>query len=302
MRINRLFEIVYLLMNRKNMTANELAEHFEVSKRTIFRDVETLNAAGIPVYAMQGKGGGISILSRFILNKAVLSEDEQQQILVALQGMSAAWHMETEGILSRLRSLFDIADDDWIEVDFSRWGNSADDRAKFNSLKNAVINRRAISFTYSNAYGETAERKAYPLKLAYKSMSWYLQAFCLTKNGYRTFKINRMRHIRTLEDSFDKNEYHVPAMDQAEYGTGEEHLDLKLRFEPQTIYRILDEFNEKQISISADGSISVEISFPNDYGLYSYLLSYGDAVEVIAPQTVRDEMARQVEIVKNKYL
>jgi predicted DNA-binding transcriptional regulator YafY len=146
MQISRLFEIVYILMDKKIVTANSLAEHFEVSKRTILRDIDTLATAGIPVYTMQGKGGGIAIQDRFILNKAVISQEEQQQILFALQGVAATRHIEAEGILSRLRSLFDKAGRDWIEVDFSRWGNCASDRAKFDTLKTAIINERMIAF------------------------------------------------------------------------------------------------------------------------------------------------------------
>ena len=120
MQINRLFEIVYLLMDKKSITANELAAHFEVSKRTILRDIDTLTMSGIPIYTMQGKGGGISIHDKFVLNKMVISESEQQQILFALQGMSATQLIETESVLSRLKSLFEKSDSDWIEVDFSR--------------------------------------------------------------------------------------------------------------------------------------------------------------------------------------
>jgi len=102
MQINRLFEIVYILMNKKQMTANELANHFEVSKRTILRDIDTLTTAGIPIYTTQGKGGGISIQDNFLLNKAFISEREQKQILCSLQSMSATGLIETNEILGRL--------------------------------------------------------------------------------------------------------------------------------------------------------------------------------------------------------
>ncbi len=181
MQINRLFEIVYILMDRKNITATELAEHFEVSKRTILRDIDALSMAGIPVYTTRGKGGGISIHESYVLNKTVISEDEQNQILFALQGISATGHIETESVLRRLRSLFDKQDKDWIEVDFSRWGNSADEKTKFEILKTALINEKAVLFAYSGSSGETSERMVYPLKLVFKSTAWYLQAFCLLK-------------------------------------------------------------------------------------------------------------------------
>ena len=300
MQINRLFEIVYLLMDKKSMTANELAAHFEVSKRTILRDIDALTAAGIPIYTVQGKGGGVFINDRFVLNKTVISESEQQQILFALQGMSATRHIETDGILSRLRSLFDKSDKDWIEVDFSRWGNGAADRTKFDSLKNAVINERAISFAYSSSYGETADRKAYPLKLVFKSKSWYLQAFCLHKNDYRTFKISRIRNVKMLAEPFDSSAFQPPEIEQAAYQSPC-LADVKLHFAPQAAYRIYDEFDEQHITKNDDSSLLVAIRLPLDYWLYDYIFSFGAAVEVLEPQIVRDEIRRQAEKIKNIY-
>ena len=301
MRINRLFEIVYLLMDKKSMTANELATHFEVSKRTILRDIDTLTTAGIPIYTTQGKGGGISILNRFVLNKTIISEGEQQQILFALQGMSATQHIETGSILSRLRSLFEKTDRDWIEVDFSRWGNnSAPDRAKFDSLKDAVINERAVSFAYSASSGETTDRKAYPLKLVFKSMSWYLQAFCLQKNDYRTFRISRMREVEMLAEPFDSKAFRPSEIEESEYQSYA-LIDVKLYFEPQVAYRVYDEFDERYVTKNDDGSFVVTASLPNDYWLYEYILSFGAWIEVVEPQSVRDEIARQAENIKNKY-
>ena len=124
MQINRLFEIVYLLMNKKHVTAQELAAHFEVSRRTILRDIDTLTTAGIPIYTTQGKGGGIFIQDNFVLNKAFISENEQKQILFSLQSMSATELVETDQVLGRLRSFFASPNKEWIEVDFSRWGHN----------------------------------------------------------------------------------------------------------------------------------------------------------------------------------
>jgi len=288
-------------MNKKSMTAGELAAHFEVSKRTILRDIDALTMAGIPIYTTQGKGGGISIQDRFMLNKTVVSEEEQRQILFALQGVSATAHIETEGILSRLRSLFEKADTDWIEVDFSRWGRIEEDRAKFNSLKNAIINERAISFTYSNTSGETTERKVYPLKLTFRAVSWYLQAFCLLKNEYRTFKISRMRNIKTQADGFDRGAFQVPEIEAFGFEPFDV-FDVKLRIEPEAAYRVYDEFDERCITKNQDGSFIIDTKVPDDGWFYEYVLSYGDSMEVLEPQSMRDEIFRQVEKIKSKYL
>jgi predicted DNA-binding transcriptional regulator YafY len=282
------------------MTTGELAAHFEVSSRTILRDIDVLTTAGIPIYTLQGKGGGIYIHDRYVLNKAVISENEQKQILFALQGMSATQHTETESILSKLRSLFKKADKDWIEVDFSRWGNSAADRDKFASLKNAIISEQTVSFNYSSSYCETADRKVCPLKLVFKSKSWYLQAFCLLKNDYRTFKINRMRNVKILADTFDGKMFHIPEIESSEYQSPS-LVDVKLHFVPQAAYRVYDEFDEQNIIKSEDGSLIVSMSMPNEFWLYSYILSFGESIEVLEPQSVRDEIARQAEKIKSKY-
>ncbi len=301
MQIGRLFEIVYLLMEKKTMTAKELAAHFEVSARTILRDVDTLAAAGMPVYTAQGKGGGISILDNFVLNKAVISEDEQNQILFALQGLSATRHIDTDNILGRLRGLFEKTDANWIEVDFSRWGNSTTDHAKFEMLKTALIQKRAIAFTYSSTYGETTDRKVYPLKLVFKSNSWYLQAFGLPQENYRTFKVSRMRNAKILDDQFNGLQFNPPALETSDFQPSD-LLDVTLQFSPPLAYRVYDEFREQDITQNRDGSFTIATKLPSDYWLYSYLLSFGTEVEVLAPQIVRDELVRQAENIKMKYV
>jgi len=300
MQISRLFEIVYLLIDKKGVTANELAAHFEVSKRTILRDIDTLSVAGIPIYTMQGKGGGIFIHDSYVLNKALISKDEQNQILFALQSMSATQHIETKNILARLQSLFAKQDNDWIEVDFSRWGNSHTDKVKFETLKKGIINEQAVSFDYFSSSSETAGRKVYPLKLIFKSKSWYLQAFCLLKNDYRTFKINRMRNIDILNDTFDSKAFKPPKLEESEFQMPC-FINVKLQFAPQATYRIYDEFDEVDIRKNEDGSYIVSMSMPDDCWLYDYILSFGAFVEVLEPQNVREEFVRQLEKTQNIY-
>jgi Predicted transcriptional regulator len=130
MQVNRLFEIVYILLEKKKVTANELAEHFEVSKRTILRDIDALTIAGIPIYTSKGKGGGISILDNFVLNKTTISDEEQSEILMSLQSLAATKYLDDSKILSKLETLFQKTDTNWIEVDFSRWNSIERDKRK----------------------------------------------------------------------------------------------------------------------------------------------------------------------------
>lgn len=301
MQINRLFEIVYILLDKKSVTANELAAHFEVSKRTVLRDIETLTIAGVPIYTTKGKGGGISILDNFILNKTAVTEEEQNQILIALQSLGAAKNMEVNNILSKLAALFQKTDTKWIEVDFSRWGNTQPDKEKFELLKNAVIEKLPVSFTYPSSYGEITERTIYPLKLIFKSKAWYVQAYCLSRQDYRTFKISRMLEIEVLTESFYKQQFKPPAIEEEE-SVPESLIHLELLFSCESAFRVYDEFDANNIHKNEDGSFTVMIDLPNDYWLYGFLLSFGTAVKVIEPQQVQDNLLNQIEEIIKSYL
>jgi predicted DNA-binding transcriptional regulator YafY len=287
-------------MNKKQMTAPELANHFEVSKRTILRDIDTLTMAGIPIYTTQGKGGGIFIQDRFMLNKTFITEDEQKQILFSLQSMSATELIETDKVLGKLRSLFDYPNKEWIEVDFSRWGHSATDNAKFEILRAAIINKLAVSFDYLSAYGESKGREAYPLKLSFKSKAWYLQSFCSSENDYRTFKFNRMSNVTVLDESFNGKEYEIPKIEPPENPSSLRYVDVTLLVSSLAKHRIYDEFAESDITINKNGTFTLRIT--EGQWLYDYILSYGTAVEVLEPQYVRDEMMVRIEKIKNLYL
>lgn len=137
-----MFEIIYILLDKKIVTARELAQRFEVSQRTIYRDIETLSSAGIPIYMIKGKGGGISILEAFVLNKAVLTEEEKLDVLSSLQAVGAIKFNETTSALQKLASFFGENNSDWIEIDFSSWYNSEKEAKMFNDIKFAILSKK----------------------------------------------------------------------------------------------------------------------------------------------------------------
>jgi len=287
-------------MNKKRVTANELASHFEVSKRTILRDIDTLATAGIPIYTIQGKGGGIFIQDNFVLNKALVSEDEQKQILFSLQSMAVTEFIDTDRVLGRLRSFFAGSNKEWVEVDFSRWGHSAADNAKFEMLKNAIINEFAVSFDYLSPYGQSNGREVYPLKLSFKSKAWYLQSFCLTENDYRVFKFTRINNMAVLEKPFHSGDYEIPSMQSVEEPVATDFISIRVFISQNAKYRIYDEFAESDITANEDGSFTLRTAL--GLWIYDYILSYGTAVEVLEPQYIRDELLVRIEKIKNKYL
>ena len=293
MQIHRLFGIVYILMDRKSVTAQELATYFEVSKRTILRDVETLSVAGIPIYTLKGKGGGISILDNFVLNKATINEDEQMQILTSLQSLAITEQIDTSSIITKLGTLFAKADTKWLEVDFSRWGKGNADKEKFEILKQAIIKKKEIDFVYIGMSGDISRRKVYPLKLVFKSKEWYVQAFCLKQNDYRTFKINRMQEIKNMGKEFIGQEFMPPSIDNADVVAKLIHLEL--HFSAEMAYRIYDEFDAMEIKKNRDGTFMIIVDLPEDGWLYGFLLSFGGNVKIIAPQRVKEELTKEIE-------
>ncbi|AOO65429.1 helix-turn-helix transcriptional regulator [Sulfurospirillum halorespirans] len=299
MQINRLFEIVYILLDKKTVTANELSEHFEVSIRTIYRDVNTLSSAGIPIYASRGKGGGIGITDGYVLNKSVLSDKEQNEILYALQSLSITHHLEDDKVLSRLSGLFKKNGLNWIEVDFSPWGSTKNQISQFTTLKDAILGNLIIEFDYINGFGEKSRRKIEPIKLVYKVNAWYLYGFCLSKNCYRTFKISRITKICVTQDGFTKRAEQTN--EEPQDNGHEQWITIKLKISKDGAYRAYEEFNEESISKNEDGSLMIETVLPDNKWLMRYLLSFGDDLEVVEPQHIRDELYHQSEKIFKKY-
>lgn len=204
---SRLFKILYHLLSKGHATASELAGKFEVSQRTIYRDIEALSSAGIPVYAEPGRNGGICLLHDFVLDRALLSENEKQEMLAAVQSISATGCTPAAEMLTKLSALFRVNASSWLEVDFARWGKRSGDTFKFERLKTAVIYRREVRMLYENTNGERTDRIVQPLKLSYKSKEWYLKGFCLEKQDFRMFKLNRILKLDVLDRTFVPKPY-----------------------------------------------------------------------------------------------
>lgn len=296
MQISRLFGIVYYLLDKKETTGKELADRFDVSVRTIYRDIQTLSSIGIPIYTTQGKGGGIVILDNFVLNKSVLSEKEQDEILLALQNLSAARYPDIDFVLSRLSNFFQKSDVNWIEVDFSPWGSDERKKEKFNELKMAIIRKQIVTFVYFNTSGTKSMRRVEPIKLIFKVKAWYLKAYCYDKKAFRTFKISRMVNIEISDDVFVQR---TPRESTAEPEDNHilEFIDIRLKISPEGAYRVYDDFNEKEISKHEDGSFTVLTSMPRGDWLSNYLLSYGPVIESIEPQSLRDTVIGKMEAI-----
>ncbi len=299
MQVNRLFEIIYLLLNKKQMTAKELSEHFEVSQRTIYRDIEVLSQAGMPIYTSKGKGGGVGILSDHVLNKAVFTSEEKLEMLSALQSLNVLQVKNDNGLLTKLSRFFGQTHQNWIEVNFDDWGNRSGTKELWDAVKAAILQRRVIQFVYYSGKGESMERIVEPLKLVFKSQGWYLYGYCRTRQADRFFKLSRMRKPVASEESFDRMAPEQ-VFDRSQASPfAAEMLKVTLKFEQGAAFRIYDEFESYQPL--EDGRFIVTFEMPKGDWLYGYLLSFGDAVEVIEPADVRKEVGNRLRRLSEKY-
>ena len=297
MQTSRLFEILYILLNKKRVTAKELAERFEVSTRTIYRDIDVISIAGVPIYTEKGKGGGISLMPGFVMNKSVLNDTEQQEVLSSLQGLAQLKISQTDTTLEKLSATFNKTATDWLEVDFSGWENN--NTQIFATLKEAILQHQIIEFDYLTSDGQITHRQVEPVKLWFKSRAWYLKTFCLLRQSPRTFKLTRIRNLTLTELHFPKRETE-PIPEQAGTIPSTPIIDFKLKIAPAAAYRIFDDFGNGELQ--ADGSYIVDVSWTPDDWIYGLILSYGEYIEIIGPLQARETFRKKVEKINEKYL
>ena len=290
MQIQRLFEITYILLRKKRVTAKELAQHFEVCTRTIYRDLDALSMAGIPLYTNKGNNGGIFLMEDYTISKSLLNDEEQQHLLSALQSYHLAENSDISSLLTKLSAQFQKEQQIWIDADFSEWGNNSS--SYFQLLKEAILNRKVVHFTYYNSNGQCKERDVEPLRLIFKGQSWYFVAFCLDTQDQRLFKLNRMKHLKQLnleatheiEETSLKNLFHYQKKDL---------VSIIAKVDATLAYRVYDEFTPEQYSKQEDGSLLLKMAFPQGEWIYSYLMGFGPNLQVIEPTYIKEELIKR---------
>ncbi|MBP8315671.1 helix-turn-helix transcriptional regulator, partial [Clostridium neonatale] len=268
------------------------------SQRTIYRDIDTLCECGIPIYTSKGKGGGIGLLDSFILNKSILSEDEQNEILCALKSLQATNYKDNNSVLSKLSNLFGTTNTNWIEIDFSGWNSNSEEN--FSLLKHAILNTKVVSFDYYSSYSEKTTRSVEPLQLWFKDKNWYLKAFCKLKESYRIFRLSRIKNLFISDETFIRK---LPEIQLESRSLEKNHdiVNLKLNINSSQSYRVYDEFDYDQITVNDDNTFTVSASYPQGEWIYSYILSFGPDATVLEPEYVRNIIKGRLNKMINKY-
>jgi predicted DNA-binding transcriptional regulator YafY len=305
MKIERLLGIIIYLLNREIVSANTLAERFEVSTRTIQRDIEAINIAGIPVTSIQGSNGGYGILDSFRLDKHVSSKEDYQFIITALKSMNSAYNSKKlEATLEKLlnTSNKERFQETKVRLDFSvsREGRSINQYLK--TIEEASNEKKVIELEYSNSYGNITLREVEPVGLIYKWYAWYMFGYCRSRQDYRLFKVARIRSLRKLDKSFSiEHDSFEILLAEYEKQDSRECLHVKLLCKKEILMSIEEYFPKASIEAVEDGEFTVQFHVPgNEIGWKGLIYTYGNKIKIVEPEELKLEfMSKAQEIINN---
>ena len=300
MKLDRLLSIVVLLLGRDRMNAVELSRRFEVTTRTIYRDLDAINASGIPVVAYPGPGGGYGIDPSFTIDRRLLGFDDLKAIVAALKGVNAA--LEDRRIGSALEKIESLGPrerseellEDRVVIDLFPWGRRDEERRLVKLLEPAIAERRIVEFDYSS-YGRKVERRIVePMTLVFKAYAWYLWGFCRLRGDYRIFKLSRMRALETKLERFKRRsgsykpdvEPPLPAM-----------IELLLGVEPSRAAEAEDWYGSEGLERDGDGGLTIRLRVPDGGWIVNMVLGFGPGIRILRPESLRlalSEAAAQI--------
>lgn len=303
MKIDRLLGIVIYLLNRDIVNANTLAEKFEVSSRTIQRDIETLNLAGIPITSIQGINGGYGIIDSFKLEKQIASSEDYLFIITALMGMCSAYsNKKLERTLEKLLNISKQGKDisSRIKLDFSVSRESGYINEYIKIIESAIDEEHIIEFEYTNALGEKNLRLAEPIGVVYKWYAWYMLGYCCNKKDYRLFKIVRMRNLQKTEEFYSiKHENIEKLLEQQEKRDNRKYINVKVLCKETIKVSIEEYFPKGDITELESGDFILQFTLPaGEIGWKGILFTYGDKIKIIEPEELKTEfMLKAKEII-----
>ena len=291
MKIDRLIGILSVLLQEEKTTAPELAERFEVSKRTINRDIEDLCRAGIPIRTTQGSGGGISIMDGYRMDRTILTSKDMQMILVGLRSLDSVSGSSYYGqLMEKIQagsSAF-VSGRDSILIDLSSWYRESL-APKIEIIQDAIGDRHLLKFRYYAPTGES-ERMVEPYYLVFRWSSWYLWGWCRDRRDLRLFKLNRMDKVRKTEKSFECREVVMPDLSNEKIFPG--GVKVKALFSPDVKWRLVEEFGPKCFAENDDGRLLFTADYTDVENLVSWIMTFGDKAAVLEPKEAREKIAR----------
>lgn len=300
MKIDRIIGILSVLLQKEKVTAPELAEKFEVSRRTINRDIEDLCKAGIPIYTTQGAGGGISIMDGYRMDRTLLTSKEMQMILAGLRSLDSVSGSHFYGrLMEKIKSGSSdfVSGRDSMLIDLSSWDKDAI-APKIELIQDAIEERRLLTFHYYAPSGDSV-RTMEPYYLIFKWSSWYVWGWCTERKDFRMFKLNRMDALLKNETGFVPREVPVPDLSIQKIFPGK--IKVKALFASDSKWRLVEEFGIHCFMEKDDGTLLFTADYTDKENLLCWLLTFGAKVKVLEPVEVREELIRIAKNMISEY-
>ena len=308
MKVDRLVSIIMILLEKKRIGAQELADRFEVSPRTIYRDIDAINMAGIPVRSTSGVGGGFEIMSEYKMDKRVFSTAELSALLMGLSGLSGMVRgEELLSALAKVRSFVpaDKAKDielkaNQICINLRPWMGNRNIQSNLETIQTALQENRLLSFAYVDGHGNQTERIVEPYQLVLKGSHWYFQGYCHERKDYRLFRLSRISNLQMKAETFAPRDYQKPILDYSEAPEAMQ-TRIQLRIHKSIMDRVLDFCGFDNFTPDGEEHYLVEYPFiENDY-YYDMLFSFGMKCECLAPTRIREELKRRAQAIAAIY-
>ena len=300
MKIDRQIGILSMLLQKDTLTAPYLAEQFEVSRRTINRDIEDLCKAGIPIMTRQGINGGISIMENYKLDRMLFTHGEMQDILAGLRSLDSVNGTNRYG---KLMEKLSVGSSDFmvgnqsVLIDLSSWYKDSL-ASKIELIRTAVDNSKELEFIYYSPRGESV-RCIEPYYLIFRWTSWYVWGWCRKREDFRLFKLNRMDNLQISERKFVKRQAPMPDLSNERIFPG--GIKVKALFDSECKWRLVEEFGSGCFAEQADGKLLFRADYTDKENLVTWLLSFRDKVELLEPEEIREELKNSIEAMKKKY-
>ena len=300
MKIDRLIGILAILLQKDFVTAPELAKRFEVSRRTINRDIEDLCRAGIPIATRQGQGGGIRIMDGYRVDRALLTNGEMKDILAGLRSLDSVNGTNRYGQL--MEKLFAgssdfMAGDQSVLIDLSSWYKKYL-APKIEMIREGIENGMEISFLYFAPKGES-RRRIEPYYLIFRWSSWYVWGWCCQREDFRLFKLNRMEEVFLTGKRFEKRKPSMPDLDDGKIFPG--GIKVTILFEPECKWRLVEDFGVSCFEELEDGKLLFQADYTDRENLITWIMSFRDGAEVLQPEDIRVQIKESIEGMARKY-
>lgn len=302
MKIDRLVSIIMVLLDKERIGAQKLADMFEVSPRTIYRDIDTINMAGIPIRSTPGVGGGFEIMQKYKVDKNIFSAADLSAILMGLTNLSDVIRGdELVNALAKVKSFIpaDKAKDIELKasqvcIDLSPWIGNRNTQQYLEIIKIALQKSNLLSFEYTAHHGTKTVRTVEPYQLVRKSGHWYVQGYCRLRNDFRLFRLSRISNLQMEQDTFTPRDYQRPILDAAEI-LETMQTEIKIRIHKSVMDRVLDYCTFEHFAPDGDEHYIVIFPFIENAYYYDILLGFGDRCECLEPLHIRSEMKRRID-------